>query len=187
MNGRVLGAWGVPNWWPTWLRTYDEVRAEHADALVKLVGHVLTGLWIPWDTDAQERLGDLPVVVRTDGRQLEVCAAGIDQFSITWDTIDVGVPFKASSPWSVPITWHRLDGALPVRAQHRRVKAAALLEETVDWTEEPSGAVSTTRHCLGLGLEVAGTPDLWIMNGFDEVQLAAEAPWTTGIRLDYLR
>lgn len=181
---QVSGAWGVPNWSPTWLRFYDEVRVAHAHNLGELVGEVLTGLWIPWDTHANERLAELPVVVRSKGRQLEVCAASIDEVSITWDMIDVHVPFKASQPWSVPITWLRLDSALPVRGTDRRVVAVALLDVAVKSTEIPSGAASTTRHCHGLGLEVAGTPDVWILNGLDQVQLAAEPP--PGVRVDYL-
>jgi hypothetical protein len=62
----------------------------HGDKLIDLIGKEITGSWILWDNDQNEWFSDAPVVIEIEHAiQLELLANKTEEFSITFDAIDL--------------------------------------------------------------------------------------------------
>lgn len=77
----------------------------HDERLRSLRGRRVADAWIVWNLEADEWYADLPVVAKfEDGLQLEVCWKGLDELSITWNTINIAVTLHI--PWPAwPLEW----------------------------------------------------------------------------------
>ncbi|KRC46750.1 hypothetical protein ASE16_15170 [Leifsonia sp. Root227] len=162
----------MSGWRPDFLPA-DAQFARQAKRLRALVGQQLIEAWTVWFVD-DDWFADLPVVLRFDtGAQLEIAWEKFDDLSITWDTIDVGVPPVA---WvERPLEWRRnADHALLSRVggvvTDIRATRGVLETQSVD---DPS---DTRARWLTTGVWLAtDRGDLRIFNALDENGLDSEA------------
>ncbi|MER5258085.1 hypothetical protein [Streptomyces sp. NPDC002855] len=83
---------GIAGYQPQWLSRSDDVVREHADRVRGLVGRTLTRVWAVWDRQDDAWFCDCPVLLDFEGEQVEINHHKFDDLSLTWNTIDPGVP-----------------------------------------------------------------------------------------------
>lgn len=71
------------------LDSVDAVASTHGDRLRNLVGRVLTGVKIVWDTDDQSWFADEPVLLLFDDLQLEIVFWQLNELALNWNAINL--------------------------------------------------------------------------------------------------
>ncbi|NJC86453.1 hypothetical protein HC030_28525, partial [Planosporangium mesophilum] len=125
-----------------------------------------------------EWFADLPVVLRTEEAQLEVCAKKLDDLSVTWSTIDLAVTPTAWVEWT--LKWRRDAHPALRRAAGQVIRQVSVMEHSfttqrVHPPAEPGEGRSSGWLLGGLVLEL-DQGCLQIYNALDENGLSSEPP-----------
>ncbi|MEH7074268.1 hypothetical protein [Neobacillus drentensis] len=80
---------GIKNYHPEFYSDLSHLIDEHKTRLQGLKGKIIEEVWVAWEQNQDEWFNDLPVILRFDDCQLELCAFKTDQYAITFDQIDL--------------------------------------------------------------------------------------------------
>lgn len=80
---------GIEHYAPKFLSDKEELIKVHGDTLKSLIGQPILKSWVMWDLIEDEWWAECPVILQIGDRKVELCAWKLDEFSITWDSIDI--------------------------------------------------------------------------------------------------
>ncbi len=80
---------GIKNYNPSFCEDTDQLLTNHKESLVRLHGEQILGIWILWNLTEDDWYSSTPIVVKTNSIQVEFCANKINEYSITYNSIDI--------------------------------------------------------------------------------------------------
>ncbi|MFJ4185058.1 hypothetical protein [Kitasatospora sp. NPDC089509] len=162
---------GISGFKPSFLVGIEAARQAYGPRLAALAGRRLTGFALVRFVEDDDWFADCPVVLDFDGVQVEVCHTKLDEFSISWDTIDTAADIAGWEWFELTPRWSRSDERLAPFVG-RELSEVALLE----W--RPAGRVAVEFTFAGECLRIA--------NGADEnrIELGTAHPDYVRHRLD---
>lgn len=83
----------------TFFTTATAGLEAHRHQLHNLMGRTLHTSWVGWDIEKDVWIPTAPVILRIGSTQLELLASGMDQFSITYNTLNITQAQWKESPF----------------------------------------------------------------------------------------
>lgn len=79
----------IKNYNPKFYTQPTHIIKDHKARLDELKGKKIEGIWIVWNQDDDEWFNNLPVIIKFEDCQLELCANKTDEFAVTFDEINM--------------------------------------------------------------------------------------------------
>lgn len=80
---------GIKNYNPKYYTKPFQIINDHKTRLQGLNGKQIKEIWVAWEQNEDEWFNDLPVIIRFEDCQLELCANKFDEYAVTFDQIDI--------------------------------------------------------------------------------------------------
>src|SRR5689334_22831579 len=80
---------GIKNYNPKFYTKLSQIIYDHKTRLQGLKGKQIKEIWVAWEQNEDEWFNDLPVIIRFEDCQLELCAYKTDEYAVTFDQIDL--------------------------------------------------------------------------------------------------
>lgn len=90
---------GMDSYNPHFYSESSDIMTELGQELKKLIGKEILDIWVVYDINNNEWFKDCPIVLNVDGIKVELCAIKIDEFAITFNTIEM----------SEKLNWYDID------------------------------------------------------------------------------
>jgi hypothetical protein len=85
----VIFILGIKNYNPKFYNDLSQLINNHKPRLQGLKGKQIKEIWVAWEQTEDAWFKDLPVIIRFEGCQLEICAYKTDEYAVSFDQIDV--------------------------------------------------------------------------------------------------
>lgn len=95
---------GIENYEPIFFDKVEIFKKVLGSQLSKAIGKTIDDYWLMWDSQENRWFQDGPVILKISNRQFEFTANKLDEFSLTFDQIDIGKK----------LDWYGLDDDLPL-------------------------------------------------------------------------
>ncbi|MEH7482629.1 hypothetical protein V7157_16540 [Neobacillus drentensis] len=80
---------GIKNYNPKFYTELSQIINDHKTRLQGLKGKQIEEIWVAWEQNEDDWFNDLPVIIRFEDCQLELCAYKTDEYAVTFDQIDL--------------------------------------------------------------------------------------------------
>ncbi len=80
---------GIESYNPKFYTETGDIFTELNEAFGKLIGKVISEVWVAYDINENEWFKDCPVVLKIDDMQVEICAYKMDELAITLNSINM--------------------------------------------------------------------------------------------------
>ena len=80
---------GIKSYNPQFYTALSQIIKDQKIRLQGLKGKKIKGIWVAWEEISDEWFSDLPVIIRFEDCQLELCAYKSGEYAITFDQIDL--------------------------------------------------------------------------------------------------
>lgn len=165
---------GIQNYNPQFHEDANQLVEKHKKELELLIGQSIIEIWILWNLTEDEWYTIAPVVIVTDAMQIEVCANKINEYSITFNTIDINQEVEPSDMGDEEVwfyKWKKYQSSnLFMNRQITGIYVIELLYETTVLQDykNPDQVGRTFRNWLlhGIGFEIEDK-FLSLYNAFD--------------------
>lgn len=103
---------GIPDFEPNFFNRTDTFIKVFHDQLAKTIGLTLEDYWLMWHTVEDDWYNDGPVVFKIANRQFEFTAYKLDEFSLTFDQIDLNKKLDwYGAGDDIPLVWKNKGNA----------------------------------------------------------------------------
>ncbi|MBP7262230.1 MAG: hypothetical protein KBB37_13180 [Bacteroidia bacterium] len=97
---------GIPDYEPNFFDRVDIFIKVFSDQLNQTIGLTLEDYWLMWQTQDNEWYNDGPVILKIGNRQFEFTAYKLDEFSLTFDKIDLNKKLDwYGAGADIPLVW----------------------------------------------------------------------------------
>lgn len=85
---------GILNYEPNFKENTASFLNESGEAIQKLNGALIQGVYVVWNLEYNEAWLDAPVIIKTNQGQVVLAAKYLSHFSLTTDAIDMSIPIN---------------------------------------------------------------------------------------------
>lgn len=120
---------GIPDFNPRLIHSTQELKSVHGQALARLLGQTIERTWVLWNHYSDSWWTEWPVILKINGKQLEVFVWDMDKIGLTWDAIDVTAPlYEGSDGAGDYLEWR--EDALPelIQVRGQRIREISAVE-----------------------------------------------------------
>jgi hypothetical protein len=89
LEKEVILLLGIKNYYPKFYTDISYIINDHKTKLQSLKGKQIEEIWVAWEQNEDEWFKDLPVIIKFEDCQLELCAYKTDEYAISFDQIDL--------------------------------------------------------------------------------------------------
>ncbi len=121
---------GISNWNPKFYTSFDNLASEQSANFQLVMGKPIVDSWVVWNLDVNRWLSDCPIILDFGNSHLELCAAGIEMYAVTWNKIDVSVPidYRGISGRRIAAEWRINQHPLLKALTSARITSVEVLE-----------------------------------------------------------
>ncbi|MGG0179151.1 hypothetical protein [Gottfriedia acidiceleris] len=147
---------GIKNYNPKFYTELTHIIIDYKKKLDKIKGKKIEGIWIAWNQEDDEWFNDLPVVIKFEDCQLELCANKTDEFAVSFDEINMSDEIEYFGT-DIVLKWENNKLSEFKKCINKRIDSI----EIIEW-----------RNCLfGIGLSLE-EGYLTVFNGLDENKIS---------------
>jgi len=143
---------GIKSYNPKLYTEQSQILKDQKIRLQELKGKKIKDIWFAWEKNSDEWFNDLPVIIRFEDCQLELCAYKSGEYAITFNQIDL----------TEEIDYYGTDFLLSWE-QNKLMQLAESINKRIDKVE----MIECFEQLNGVGLHL-GEGYLAVCNGLDE-------------------
>jgi hypothetical protein len=146
---------GIKNYIPKFYTELSQIINEHKTRLQGLKGKRIEEIWVAWEQDENEWFKDLPVIMRFEDCQIELCAYKTDEYAVTFDQINLSDEIDYYGT-DLVLSWEKNK----LKELNNCINKQIVKVEIIEWKSQLTG--------MGFHLEEGYFA---VCNGFDENEI----------------
>ena len=147
---------GIKNYNPKFYTELSQIINDYKTRLQGLKGKQIEEIWVAWEQNDDKWFNDLPVIIRFEDCQLEICAYKTDEYAVTFDQIDLSDEIDYYGT-DLVLRWEKNKLKEPNKCINKRIVNV----EIIEWMAKLTG--------MGFHLEEGYFA---VCNGLDENEIS---------------
>ncbi|UYZ21172.1 hypothetical protein [Mesobacillus jeotgali] len=149
---------GIKDYNPKFYTELSQILNDHKTRLQGLKGKRIEEIWVAWEQEEDEWFKDLPVVIKFEDCQIELCAYKTDNYAITFDQINLSDEIDYYGT-DLVLRWEKNK----LKDLNNFINERIVKVEIIEWISQLTG--------MGFHLEEGYFA---VRNGFDENEICTD-------------
>lgn len=179
---------GIENYNPHFYSDSTDIITQLGQELKKLIGKEILDIWVVYDTNNNEWFKDCPIVLNVEGIKLELCASKINEFAITFNTIDMSKKLSWYDMCNFDLDWRKEPINELLLVKNKKICNIELIEYNLQteiaYSKDNPNQVGKKHSAWilnGIGFELSGGY-FSVFNGLDENEISIEPDLSNSVR-----